>query len=126
MFHTKERATLHRGRTESGYWERLLRDSLDQARPVGISIREGEIQQAARADQDVVNKLVERSETRVDVWFQGHNGIFRIDRSRPDAKRIYDTLERCQKSRGRVWFVAELPYLTILDAAAEDELPRKK
>jgi hypothetical protein len=125
-FHTKERATLRSAHGDYEYCERLLRQSCDQKRPVGISVLNGEVQQVIRADQDVVRELVERGPTRVDVWFFGHDGKFHFDRSNPHARRIYDTLARSKRSESWVWFVATLPDLLIVDTASEDELPRTK
>ncbi len=122
--HTKERATLRSARGDYERCERLLQQSYHRQRPVGVSVLDGEIQQVIRADQDVVRELVERGPARVDVWFLGHDGIFHFDRSGLHAKRIHDTLAKSKGSRKRVWFVAALPDLLIVDVALEDELPR--
>jgi len=125
-FHTKKRAILRSAHGDYEGCERLLQQSYERQRPVGVSVWNGELQQVKRADQDVVSELVERGRTRVDVWFLGHDGKFRFDRSHPQAKRIYDALTRSKRSGSWVWFVAALPDLLIVDAACEDELPRTK
>lgn len=122
-FHTKERAILRSTHGDYQYYEGLLQRSCDRQRPVGVSVRDGEIQEVSWADQDVVMQLVERDRPRVDVWFMGHDGLFHFDRSDPHAQRIGDTLARSKKFRSRVWFVA-LRDLRIVDVAFEDELPR--
>jgi hypothetical protein len=125
-FHTKERAVLRSAQVDYERCERLLQQSRDRQRPVGVSVLEGEIQQVLRADRDVVRELAERGPARVDIWFFGHDGKFQFDRSNPHAKRIFDTLARSERSGRWVWFAATLPALLIVDVASEDELPRTK
>ncbi len=125
-FHTKEKATLRSAHSDYEYCERVLRQSYERQRPVGVSVKDGEIQQVRRADHDVVLELVERSPTRVDVWFVGHDGKFYFNRSDPQAQRVYDNLAGSKRSQGWVWFVAALSDLRIVDVVTEDQLPRMK
>jgi len=122
-FHTKQTATLRADHRNYEYYERLLRRSLERKRPVAASVSNGEVQQVIRADQDVVRDLVEDGPTRAKVWFAGHDGIYHIDRSDPQAKRVYDALAKSRRTEGWVWFAATIPDLLIVDALSEDELP---
>lgn len=66
------------------------------------------------ADNDVPAQFQEDGADGVRVFFQGHDGVFRLQSDQPEFGRIRDLLDEAIRRKGRVWFVALKPDLTLL------------
>ncbi|MBP1708199.1 MAG: hypothetical protein H6Q39_1923, partial [Chloroflexi bacterium] len=85
--------------------------------PVGLAISEdNQVLAAERADNDFVRDIIPRGRETFEVWFQGHDGIFKLYRSHPRLDKIYTILDRSRIENKRVWFVSRRPRLEIVDA----------
>ncbi len=95
----------------------MISCALKEKLPVGIAIsKDREILSIRHSDNDIVESIIPEGEKTFKVWFMGHDGIFSLDRSHPGFDKIYSTLERSRRDSERVWFIAELSRLRILDA----------
>lgn len=98
---------------------RLARRSLERQHPLGVCIGEGQIvTELRRADNDVPSELLEDGPDRVRVFFQGHDGVFLLQTDLPESGRIYALLSEAIRRKGRVWFVAQKPDLTLVNVTA--------
>jgi hypothetical protein len=52
---------------------------------------------------------------QVQVFFQGHDGVFRVKADHPEFARIRTVLNEAQRQKARVWFMAQKPDLTLVD-----------
>jgi hypothetical protein len=64
----------------------------------------------------VVAQLVDEGKDQVVVLFQGHDGVFHLQRNHPDFERLSHLLSASASGGRRVWFVAEPLSLALLDA----------
>lgn len=97
---------------------RLARRSQERQQPLGISIGTGDvITGMARADNDVPLQIVQQAVGASRVLFQGHDGVFRLQSDHADAARIGAVLAESMRAGTPVWFVADKPDLTLLDAS---------
>jgi hypothetical protein len=104
------------------YYLRLAQRSLERKHPVGVAFdKSGDtISEVARADSDFVSNLVERDRERIEVHFQGHDGIFFLRRDHPEFPRISVALKTSMQANKRVWFVAKKPHLLLDDVILDD------
>jgi hypothetical protein len=108
------RLALHDTHYESSL--RLARRSQERQHPVGICIGERHVlTELIRADSDVPTQLWEENPDRVQVLFQGHDGVFHLKRDHPDLDRIHALLDEAIRQKARVWFIAQKPDLALLD-----------
>ena len=62
---------------EYGYFSQVIIKALKGGYPVGLAISEdNKILAAERADNDFVRDIIPRGKETLEVWFQGHDGIF--------------------------------------------------
>ncbi len=104
---------------------RLARRSRERQHPVGVSFGErpaslcfGErpaITELIRADNDIPTQFGEAEAGPVQVFFQGHDGVFYLKPEHPEANRIRAVLGEALRQQARVWFIAQKPDLTLLD-----------
>ncbi len=114
--------TLSKSHESYEYFTKLIIHALERKHPVGLAIsKDNEILLIERADNDFVEKIISKDEETVIIWFQGHDGFFSLDRNHPSFDRIYTTLERSRINSHRVWFIAQLPKLKILDVILIEE-----
>jgi prepilin-type processing-associated H-X9-DG protein len=96
---------------------RLAQRSQERQHPVGVSIGDGQvITELIRADNDVPMQLLEQDRDCARVLFQGHDGVFRLRGDHPESDRIRALLGEALRQRTRVWFLAQKPDLSLLDA----------
>ena len=94
---------------------RLARRSLERQHPIGVCLGERQlVVELRRADNDVPAQFQEDGADGVRVFFQGHDGVFRLQSDQPEFGRIRDLLDEAIRRKGRVWFVALKPDLTLL------------
>ena len=94
---------------------RLARRSQERQHPVGIRFGEGQtIAELIRADNDVPTKVCEDA-AGARVFFQGHDGIFRLQADHTESARLRTLLGEAIQRKARLWFVAQKPDLTLLD-----------
>jgi hypothetical protein len=104
------------------YFTKLINYALERKHPVGLAIsKENEILSVARADNDFVESIILKDGETFIIHFQGHDGVFSLDRNHPNFDKIYTTLERSRMNSQRIWFIAQLPELEILDAVLFEE-----
>jgi hypothetical protein len=95
---------------------RLARRSQERQHPVGVSFGGGQaITALIRADNDVPTHVWEEDADRVRVLFQGHDGVFRLNRDHPEFDRLRALLDQALRQNTRVWFIAQKPDLALLD-----------
>jgi hypothetical protein len=98
------------------YFLRLAYRSLERQHPVAVSLTaQGQITEMARADSDFPTLLVETDSERMKVIFQGHNGTYYLRKDHPHFKRLSEILRQSIQEKCRVWFVAQLPTLSLMD-----------
>jgi hypothetical protein len=116
--------TLAKSHESYEYFTKLLIGALESKRPehpVGLAIsEENHILAVERADNDFVVRIIPEDKETFDVWLQGHDGIFKLDRNHPSFDRIYTTLDTSRIDSQRIWFIAdrELKILDVLLAEA--------
>jgi len=95
---------------------RLARRSQERQHPVGVRFGEGQtVAELLRADNDVPTKLLEEGSDHGRVFFQGHDGVFRLQPDHPESNRIRGLLGEAIRRKGRVWFIAQKADLALLD-----------
>jgi hypothetical protein len=74
----------------SATYLRLARRSQERQHPVGVIFGEGDtITELIRADNDVPVQVWEKDPDRVQVHFQGHDGVFCLKRDHPEFTRMF-------------------------------------
>ena len=107
---------LARGDANYGAYLRLARRSRERQHPLGVSFGEGNaVTELLRADNDVPTELGEEDAGHRRVFFQGHDGVFRIKAEHPEAARLRGVLDEALRQKARVWFIAQKPDLVLLD-----------
>ncbi len=95
---------------------RLARRSQERQHPVGVRFGEGQtVAELLRADNDVPTQFLEEGPDRGWVFFQGHDGVFRLPSDHPEADRIRALLSKAIRRKGRVWFIAQKVALALAD-----------
>jgi hypothetical protein len=95
---------------------RLARRSRERQHPVGVRFGEQPaILELIRTDSDVPTQLCEEERGRARLFFQGHDGVFRLQSDHPESARIRALLDMAIRQKARVWFIARKPDLVILD-----------
>lgn len=104
---------------------RLARRSQERRHPLGVGFGDGQtIASLTRADNDVPTKLWEEDQRGARALFQGHDGVFRLNRDHPEFYRIRALLAEAIEQKARVWFIAQKPELALLDVVpAEPRAP---
>lgn len=114
--------TLSKSHESYEHFTELIIDALGRKHPVGLAIsKDNEILLVRHSDNDFVGKIISKDEETFVIQFQGHDGFFSLDRNHPNFDRIYTTLERSRINSQRVWFIAQLPKLQILDVILVEE-----
>lgn len=94
---------------------RLARRSQERQHPVGVRFGEGQtIAELIRADNDMPAEVCE-DVLGAQVFFQGHDGVFRLKADHPEFARIRAGLSEAIQRKARLWFVAQKPDLALLD-----------
>ena len=115
-------ATLSKSHESYEHFTKLIIHALKRKHPVGLAIsKDNEILSIERADNDFVEKIISKDEETFIIQFQGHDGFFSLDRNHPSFDKIYTILERSRTNSQRVWFIATLPKLEILDTVLFEE-----
>src|SRR5262245_32186858 len=81
---TGQRPVLRRTHKDFDYYLRLARDSFRDRLPVAIGIRDNEAQRMMLAERDTVRELTDDGHGNLKIWFQAHDGTFRLDASAAD------------------------------------------
>jgi hypothetical protein len=116
--HFQERGQARLPRADARYTTQLSLAWRSQERqhPVGVRFGEGQtVSEFLRADNDVPTQLLEAGSDGIQVFFQGHDGVFRLQPGHPEASRIRTLLGEAIRHKGRVWFIAQKPDLALLD-----------
>ena len=114
--------TLSKSHESYEYFTKLIIHALERKHPVGLAIsKDNKILAIERADNDFVEKIISKDEQTFIIHFQGHDGFFSLDRNHPNFDKIYTILERSRINSQRVWFIAQLPKLKILDVILVEE-----
>ena len=114
--------TLSKSHESYEHFTKVIIHALGTKHPVGLAISENnEILLVRHVDNDFVERIISRDEEIFIIQFQGHDGFFSLNRNHPSFDRIYTTLERSRMNPQRVWFIAQLPKLEILDAVLFEE-----
>jgi len=99
------------------YYLKLAERSLERKHPVGVALKGNEVTEFSRADADIVSHLIDnKQKNRLEIGFQGHDGLFSLQHNHPEFARIADTLKISLKEKKQIWFVAKKPLLTLQDA----------
>src|SRR5258708_28829503 len=86
---------------------RLARRSQERQHPLGVSFGEGHaITELYRADNDVPAELGPEDADQVQVFFQGHDGVFRLKADHPELARISAVLNEAQRHKAPAWLIA--------------------
>jgi hypothetical protein len=94
----------------------LVRRSQERQHPVGVRFGDGNaITALLRADNDVPTQVWEEGPDRVQVLFQGHDGVFCLKRDHAEFDRLRALLGETLRQNARVWFIAQKPDLVLLD-----------
>jgi len=105
-------------RSDYTYCLKLAERSLERKQPVGIALSGNEVVGVARAEADIVSRLVEQKDKdQLNIWFQGHDGTFALRYQHPEFRRISQALHTSMSEKKQLWFVAKKPLLEIQDAA---------
>src|SRR4030042_1879595 len=76
--------TLSKSHKSCDYFKGLINNSLIRKHPIGLLIYEdNEILEVKRADQDMVEKIIEKNKETLAIYFSGHDGIFSLARNHP-------------------------------------------
>ena len=67
------------------------------------------------ADNDVPVQFLDDGHDGCRVFFQGHDGVFRLPADHPASGCLRALLDEAIRRKARVWFVADTPDLTLLD-----------
>ena len=95
---------------------RLARRSQERQHPVGVSFGEGHsITKIIRADNDRLLHLGEDAPDHLQVIFQGHDGVFRLEPNHPESAHIRELLGEALRQKTQVWFIAQKPNLVLFD-----------
>jgi sugar-specific transcriptional regulator TrmB len=114
--------TLSKSHESYEHFTELIIHALKRKHPVGLAIsKDNKILSIERADNDFVEKIISKDEETFIIQFQGHDGFFSLDRNHPSFDKIYTILERSRINFQRVWFIAQLPKLQILDVILVEE-----
>ena len=114
--------TLSKSHESCEHYTKLIIRALERKNPVGLAIsKDNEILSMERADNDFVEKIISKDEEIFIIQFQGHDGFFSLDRNQSSFDKIYTILERSRINSQRVWFIAQLPKLQILDVILFEE-----
>lgn len=106
IFQTGQKGRLSRNYKDYQYFLKLVQGSVERQDPVGVRIDSaGEIDEIARADNDFIAFLGEKSQEMVKVGFQMHDGIAYLERQHPRFDSIERDLQRSLKEKKRIWFV---------------------
>jgi hypothetical protein len=98
------------------YYMRLAEKSYKRQYPVAVTMVEpDQIIEMARADNDYIEKIIDHDSRQIMVFFQGHDGIFFLQKDHLEFSRVYGLLEQSMKDDSRVWFIANKPNLNIID-----------
>ena len=105
------------------YYMRLAQRSLERKHPVAVAFDSAGkvVSELARADSDFVSNVLDQDNERLQILFQGHDGIFFLRRDHPDFRRILRALESSKQANRRIWFVATKPSLLIEDVVLDSE-----
>lgn len=110
---------LRGGGEDYSYFLTLAQRSVDRRHPVAVSLTgQGEIVGMARANNDFVRALQDGG-ARVEVFFMGHDGIHFLRKDHPRFSQLSASLHAAADQKRRVWFVAKLPELVLLDLQIE-------
>jgi len=114
--------TLSKSHELYGHFSELIIRAFKTKHPIGLGIsKDNKILSIERADNDFVEKIISKDAETFIIQFQGHDGFFSLDRNQPSFDRIYTILERSRINSQRVWFIALLPKLKILDVILVEE-----
>ena len=95
----------------------LAERSRKRRHPLGVAMgRDNQIVELVRADNDHVSKVVDHDRERARVLFQGHDGVFFLRKDHAEYGRIHGLLTQSVEAKRRIWFIARLPRLIIVDA----------
>jgi hypothetical protein len=95
---------------------RLARRGRERQHPIAVSWGEGQvIKELLRADNDVPAQFAEDDPDGVAVFFQGHDGVFRLTSDRAEYARLRGLLSEAMGRKASVWFIARKPDLVLLD-----------
>jgi len=98
------------------YYLRLANDSLKEQEPIGISLTaKGQIVEIEDADSDIPTSMIDVDQERVQIIFQGHAGIYYLLKNNPRFKQLSELLHQSIQDKTRVWFVAQHPWLNLMD-----------
>jgi len=122
IFQTGQKGRLSRNHKHYQYFLKLAKESVERQHPVGVRIDSaGEIDEIARADNDFVAFLGEKSQEMVKVGFQMHDGIAYVKRQHPRFDNIERDLNLSLKEKKRIWFVWSGLRFTLEDVMIVEE-----
>lgn len=93
---------------------RLARRSQERQHPVGVRFGERQtIAELIRADNDVPREVCEDA-IGARVFFQGHDGVFRLKADHAESARLRALLGEAIRRKDQIWFIAQKPDLALL------------
>ena len=103
------------------YYSKLINRAFSRKHPIGLLIsNDHQITAVRPADNDIVENII-RDKKILKVYFMGHNGIFRLDIDHPRFDVLYTNLNKSKINSQRVWFLAQLSDLILLDVKIDGE-----
>jgi hypothetical protein len=116
----KNIVTLSKDHKLYDYYIKLINHALTRKHPIGLLIsKDNKIIEVQRADNDVVDNVI-RDKNTVKILFMGHDGIFFLDYDHPHFDLLYARLNKSKADSQRVWFIAQLPDLKLLDLIMDE------
>lgn len=108
--------TLSKSHESYDYFVKLINHGIMRKRPVGLLIsKDNKILEVKRADQDIVRKIIVKNKETFSIYFLGHDGIFSLACNHPRFNEIYTILKKSNINSQPIWFIAQLPYLNLID-----------
>ncbi len=103
------------------YYSKLINQAFSRKHPIGLLIsNDHQITEVRPSDNDIVENII-RDKKLLKVYFMGHNGIFRLDFDHPCFDVLYMNLNKSKINSQRVWFLAQLSDLILLDVKIDEK-----
>jgi hypothetical protein len=103
------------------YYIELINHALTRKYPIGFLVaKDNKIIEVQRADNDIVENII-RDKKTIKIYFMGHNGIFFLECDHPHFDLLYARLNKSKTDSHRVWFIAQLSDLKLLDVIFDEK-----
>src|SRR5262245_43445389 len=76
-----KKGSLKKEDADFDFYMQLAQRSITRGSPIGVMLSpSGHIVTMERSDSDIVKEIFERTKDGIKVWFQGHDGTFRVSK----------------------------------------------